>query len=154
MPERLVTPLVKKLAAENGVDLTQVVGTGVGGRIRKDDVLAAAGVRADTSTGRAAAAPTPTRDLQVAPQNGAEMAAALGPRPGSDWFTGYAPAHLQAAAAEWDIRVMSVMSTDEYEAAEARAIMHLAGGRTFDQALAEVRARGDLGPSAATGRRG
>ena len=37
-----VTPLVRKLAAEYGVDLTSVAGTGVGGRIRKDDVLQAA----------------------------------------------------------------------------------------------------------------
>ena len=36
-----VTPLVRKLANETGIDLTQVAGTGVGGRIRKDDVLAA-----------------------------------------------------------------------------------------------------------------
>lgn len=37
-----VTPLVRKLASESGIDLTTVAGTGVGGRIRKDDVLAAA----------------------------------------------------------------------------------------------------------------
>jgi 2-oxoglutarate dehydrogenase E2 component (dihydrolipoamide succinyltransferase) len=37
-----VTPIVRKLAAEQGVDLTRVSGTGVGGRIRKEDVLAAA----------------------------------------------------------------------------------------------------------------
>jgi 2-oxoglutarate dehydrogenase E2 component (dihydrolipoamide succinyltransferase) len=37
-----VTPLVRKLAVEHGVDLTSVRGTGVGGRIRKQDVLAAA----------------------------------------------------------------------------------------------------------------
>ncbi|MGQ0777856.1 MAG: 2-oxoglutarate dehydrogenase, E2 component, dihydrolipoamide succinyltransferase [Pseudonocardiales bacterium] len=36
-----VTPLVRKLAAEHGVDLSAVLGTGVGGRIRKQDVLAA-----------------------------------------------------------------------------------------------------------------
>ena len=34
------TPLVRKLAAQLGVDLTKVVGTGVGGRIRKEDVSA------------------------------------------------------------------------------------------------------------------
>ena len=37
-----VTPLVRKLAAENDIDLSAVKGTGVGGRIRKQDVLAAA----------------------------------------------------------------------------------------------------------------
>ncbi|GAA1783180.1 2-oxoglutarate dehydrogenase, E2 component, dihydrolipoamide succinyltransferase [Nostocoides veronense] len=37
-----VTPLVRKLAAENGIDLASVTGTGIGGRIRKQDVLDAA----------------------------------------------------------------------------------------------------------------
>ena len=37
-----VTPLVRKLAAEHGVDLSAISGTGVGGRIRKQDVLEAA----------------------------------------------------------------------------------------------------------------
>ena len=37
-----VTPLVRKLAREKGVDLSSLSGTGVGGRIRKQDVLAAA----------------------------------------------------------------------------------------------------------------
>ncbi|MFG2350103.1 2-oxoglutarate dehydrogenase, E2 component, dihydrolipoamide succinyltransferase [Streptomyces phaeochromogenes] len=49
-----VTPLVRKLAAENGVDLASVKGTGVGGRIRKQDVLAAA-----EAAKAAAAAPAP-----------------------------------------------------------------------------------------------
>ena len=38
-----VTPIVRKLANDNGVDLSRVQGTGVGGRIRKEDVLAAVG---------------------------------------------------------------------------------------------------------------
>jgi pyruvate dehydrogenase E2 component (dihydrolipoamide acetyltransferase) len=38
-----VTPLVRRLAAEHGVDLADVHGTGVGGRIRKQDVIDAAG---------------------------------------------------------------------------------------------------------------
>jgi pyruvate dehydrogenase E2 component (dihydrolipoamide acetyltransferase) len=50
-----VTPLVRKLAAEHGVDLSSVHGTGVGGRIRKQDVLAAAKPAAPAS---APAAPT------------------------------------------------------------------------------------------------
>jgi pyruvate dehydrogenase E2 component (dihydrolipoamide acetyltransferase) len=37
-----VTPLVRKLAAEHGIDLGSVAGTGVGGRIRKQDVIDAA----------------------------------------------------------------------------------------------------------------
>ncbi|MET8253513.1 2-oxoglutarate dehydrogenase, E2 component, dihydrolipoamide succinyltransferase [Micromonospora sp. NPDC005197] len=37
-----VTPLVRKLASEHGVDLGSLNGTGVGGRIRKQDVLDAA----------------------------------------------------------------------------------------------------------------
>ncbi len=56
-----VTPLVRKLAAENGIDLAGVKGTGVGGRIRKQDVLAAAESRqapAAASAPAAAAAST------------------------------------------------------------------------------------------------
>ncbi|MCD9874238.1 2-oxoglutarate dehydrogenase, E2 component, dihydrolipoamide succinyltransferase [Streptomyces guryensis] len=49
-----VTPLVRKLASENGVDLAGVKGTGVGGRIRKQDVIAAA-----EAAKAAAAAPAP-----------------------------------------------------------------------------------------------
>ena len=37
-----VTPLVRKLAADKGVDLNQITGSGVGGRIRKQDVVEAA----------------------------------------------------------------------------------------------------------------
>ncbi|MEV0137129.1 2-oxoglutarate dehydrogenase, E2 component, dihydrolipoamide succinyltransferase [Streptomyces globisporus] len=48
-----VTPLVRKLASENNVDLGSVKGTGVGGRIRKQDVVAAA------EAAKAAAAPAP-----------------------------------------------------------------------------------------------
>jgi pyruvate dehydrogenase E2 component (dihydrolipoamide acetyltransferase) len=44
-----VTPLVRKLAAEHGVDLTAIEGTGVGGRIRKQDVLEAAKAQQDAA---------------------------------------------------------------------------------------------------------
>ena len=52
-----VTPLVRKLASKHGVDLNSIEGTGVGGRIRKQDVIAAAegGSAKGTSEPKAAA---------------------------------------------------------------------------------------------------
>ena len=38
-----VTPIVRKLANDHGVDISAVTGSGVGGRIRKEDIVAAAG---------------------------------------------------------------------------------------------------------------
>ncbi|UNO42492.1 2-oxoglutarate dehydrogenase, E2 component, dihydrolipoamide succinyltransferase [Streptomyces sp. MST-110588] len=52
-----VTPLVRKLAQENGVNLATVKGTGVGGRIRKQDVVAAAEAAKQQAAPAAAAAP-------------------------------------------------------------------------------------------------
>jgi pyruvate dehydrogenase E2 component (dihydrolipoamide acetyltransferase) len=52
-----VTPLVRRLAADRGVDLGSISGTGVGGRIRKQDVLAAAEKAAAPAPAAAAAAP-------------------------------------------------------------------------------------------------
>ena len=55
-----VTPLVRKLAEKHGIDLNTVEGTGVGGRIRKQDVLAAAG-EGDAPAADSAAAPAGER---------------------------------------------------------------------------------------------
>ena len=59
-----LTPLVRKLAAEKGVDVSTLAGTGVGGRIRKEDVLeaaakAAAAAEAARVAATAAIAPAP-----------------------------------------------------------------------------------------------
>jgi 2-oxoglutarate dehydrogenase E2 component (dihydrolipoamide succinyltransferase) len=55
-----VTPLVRKLASDHGVDLATVTGSGIGGRIRKQDVLSAA-----SGTAKApAAAPLETSPLR------------------------------------------------------------------------------------------
>ncbi|MFE8959615.1 2-oxoglutarate dehydrogenase, E2 component, dihydrolipoamide succinyltransferase [Streptomyces iakyrus] len=54
-----VTPLVRKLASENGVDLATVKGTGVGGRIRKQDVIAAAEAAKAATAAPAPAAAAP-----------------------------------------------------------------------------------------------
>jgi len=57
-PSPYVTPLVRKLAAEHDVDLTSLTGTGVGGRIRKQDVLAAAEEAKKAASAPAQAQPT------------------------------------------------------------------------------------------------
>jgi 2-oxoglutarate dehydrogenase E2 component (dihydrolipoamide succinyltransferase) len=54
-----VTPLVRKLAAEHSVDLSTITGTGVGGRIRKQDVLAAAEAAKQPATPAAEPAAAP-----------------------------------------------------------------------------------------------
>jgi 2-oxoglutarate dehydrogenase E2 component (dihydrolipoamide succinyltransferase) len=79
-----VTPLVRKLAADNNIDLAGLSGTGVGGRIRKQDVLDAARAAQDAQQTQAAApAPAPP-----APQAQASAPAA---RPST------APAAVQAS---------------------------------------------------------
>ena len=70
-----MTPLVRKLAEANGIELGSITGTGVGGRIRKQDVLAAAAAKA------AAATPAPE---PVAPATPAPAAAKSTPAAGAD----------------------------------------------------------------------
>jgi 2-oxoglutarate dehydrogenase E2 component (dihydrolipoamide succinyltransferase) len=72
-----VTPLVRKLAAEHAVDLESVTGTGVGGRIRKQDVIEAA--RAQRAA-QPAQTPAPAQPAQ--PSQPAQPAAqAQAPQP-------------------------------------------------------------------------
>lgn len=66
-------PIVRKLAREMGVDLNQVVGSGPGGRITREDVLAAVGA--------AAGGPLPEPEPQPAPEPEPEPAPAPGPQP-------------------------------------------------------------------------
>ncbi|MEE1651082.1 2-oxoglutarate dehydrogenase, E2 component, dihydrolipoamide succinyltransferase [Brachybacterium sp. J144] len=63
-----VTPLVRKMAAEAGVDLSSVAGTGLGGRIRKQDVQKAIKEqKAAASAPAAAAAPAADSAPKAAP---------------------------------------------------------------------------------------
>ncbi len=68
-PSPYATPLVRKLAAEHGVDLAAVTGTGVGGRIRKQDVLAAA----ESAAPAPASSPKPASAVPAAPAKAAPV---------------------------------------------------------------------------------
>ena len=59
-----VTPLVRKLAQDSGVDLSRVSGTGVGGRIRKEDVIAATSSSSSASSPTAPYTPAPVSALR------------------------------------------------------------------------------------------
>jgi len=76
-----LSPLVRRLAAENNLDLAKVPGTGVGGRIRREDVekaIASGGAPAAAP----AAAPATTQPRPAAPA--AAPAAAAAPKAGGD----------------------------------------------------------------------
>jgi pyruvate dehydrogenase E2 component (dihydrolipoamide acetyltransferase) len=64
-----VTPLVRRLAQQQGVDLASVKGTGVGGRIRKEDVLKAAEA-ASTPAPAAAETPAAPAPREISPLRG------------------------------------------------------------------------------------
>ena len=76
LQDTYVTPIVRKLAAEAGVDLNTVKGTGVGGRIRKEDIVAAApkpvAAQAPTqiSATPAATAQAPQKSVVASPLRG------------------------------------------------------------------------------------
>ena len=61
-----VTPLVRKLASELGVNLAQVKGTGIGGRIRREDVEALARPAAPAAVAAVAATPSAAKPPVVA----------------------------------------------------------------------------------------
>jgi 2-oxoglutarate dehydrogenase E2 component (dihydrolipoamide succinyltransferase) len=64
--DSFVTPIVRKLAKEQGVDLSQIKGTGVNGRVRKDDVLnVAKSNAAPTSQSPSPVAATPTQAVNT-----------------------------------------------------------------------------------------
>ena len=59
----LASPIARRIAEERGVDLSQVRGTGPGGRITKDDVLAVAEVTTGSAEAPEAPTPAPTGGL-------------------------------------------------------------------------------------------
>jgi pyruvate dehydrogenase E2 component (dihydrolipoamide acetyltransferase) len=83
-PSKLLSPVVRRLIAEHGLDPAEITGSGAGGRITRDDVLAAIDRQGTNGSGRAAedraeeeTAPVTTRGRAAGP--GASGAGAGGP---------------------------------------------------------------------------
>ena len=76
-----MTPLVRKLATQHGVDLSSIAGTGVGGRIRKQDVLDAAEAAKAPAPEPAAPAAAPSAPAPAAPA--ASAATSVSPKRGT-----------------------------------------------------------------------
>jgi pyruvate dehydrogenase E2 component (dihydrolipoamide acetyltransferase) len=78
------SPLVRKIAKEHNVDLRQVSGTGLGGRITKDDILNF--VEKHSAGAPAPAAPAPVRPATAAPtpEPAAAPPSAPAPRPAAE----------------------------------------------------------------------
>ena len=74
-----VTPLVRKLATDKGVDLAGLTGTGVGGRIRKQDVEAAADAAEAAKAEAAQAEAAKAEAVKPSPATAAPAAAAATP---------------------------------------------------------------------------
>ena len=69
---RRSTPLVRKMAAEHNLDLSEIPGTGLAGRVTKNDVLGY--IDSGAATGRGAGTPAPTPAARPAAEPGAAAA--------------------------------------------------------------------------------
>ncbi len=82
-----VTPAVRMLVREHGVDLSQITGSGIGGRISKKDVLEyvqrrdAAGAGSSGAARTPAGVPAPATPLAMAPPPGPQPASTASPAP-------------------------------------------------------------------------
>jgi 2-oxoglutarate dehydrogenase E2 component (dihydrolipoamide succinyltransferase) len=65
--QRVLSPVVRRLLADNGIDASEVTGTGVGGRITREDVLAVVDTRSAGTTPARAPAPAPEPTPAPAP---------------------------------------------------------------------------------------
>jgi pyruvate dehydrogenase E2 component (dihydrolipoamide acetyltransferase) len=71
------SPLVRKIARENNIDVSQVPGTGAGGRVSKTDILNAVQGGGASGTAAGTAAPPPARPAGVPPATGGASASAV-----------------------------------------------------------------------------
>ena len=94
---QILSPLVRKLAAEHGVDLANVVGTGTGGRITKNDILAFVGRAPTAAAATPSAAPVLTAPAPAATTPGAVPAASIAAGVGEEVV---AMSHIRQAIAK------------------------------------------------------
>ncbi|MGE5273040.1 MAG: dihydrolipoamide acetyltransferase family protein [Verrucomicrobiota bacterium] len=98
-----VSPVVARIAAEHGVDVGAVEGTGQGGRVTKKDILAFIASGALAAAPAQPAAPAPPAPTPPAPEPEAAPAAPAAPPPPA------APVQPQAAAGGEQLEPMSAM---------------------------------------------
>jgi pyruvate dehydrogenase E2 component (dihydrolipoamide acetyltransferase) len=106
-----VTPLVRKLAAEHGISLAEVAGTGVGGRIRKQDVLDAARELRGSAGQPAGPAGQPAPQAAQAPAPGQQPAQPAAPAPAAATAAAVIPAAVAAPAPQESARPAIVPSS-------------------------------------------
>ena len=90
-PGKLLSPVVRRLIAEHGLDPAQIPGTGAGGRITRDDVLAAIERHGANGNGSAG--------VQVAPSAGTSAGGAPWPAGGTVGAAGAEPDRSSVGAA-------------------------------------------------------
>ncbi|WP_168581624.1 2-oxoglutarate dehydrogenase, E2 component, dihydrolipoamide succinyltransferase [Gephyromycinifex aptenodytis] len=105
-----VTPLVRKLAADNDVDLSTLKGTGVGGRIRKQDVLDAARAAEEAKKAAEESAKAPAPQAPAAQQDSAPATApsAATPPPSDKRGTSEKMTRLRKVIAQRMVESLSV----------------------------------------------
>jgi pyruvate dehydrogenase E2 component (dihydrolipoamide acetyltransferase) len=104
-----LSPLVRKMARENNIDLSKVKGTGIGGRITKQDLetyLSGQTAVAPVPVAQPVAPPPPPPPAQ--PKAPAQMAVSAAP-PASAPAPSYVPATMAGAPAAMRVEPMSMM---------------------------------------------
>jgi len=90
---KLLSPVVRRLVADHGIDVNALIGTGPGGRITREDVLDFI-----DKTGSTPVAPAPVVQAAPAPQVSATQAAPVAPAPAPQVARTPAPAPVAASA--------------------------------------------------------
>ncbi len=107
-----LSPLVRKMARENNIDINQVKGTGAGGRVTKQDVESYMAARSAGQSAPAPAAPAPAAPQQAPPQQAVQRVAQpvqVPPPAQAPPAPAQPPATFPGAAAANRVEPMSIM---------------------------------------------